>query len=290
MSKSLPLVVITGPTASGKTSLAIKIAQKYNGEIISADSRAIYIGADIATAKPTKDEQALVPHWGIDLVKPGRYFSVADYKWYAMQKITEIRSRGHLPILAGGTGLYIDSVLFDYQFGPKANKWRRYLLQHIPMRVLYAYCNKYNINMPENYKNRRYIIRAIENAGVECSKSDKPVTTSIIVGIATDKAVLHERIEQRVGQIFESGVIDEAMKLSKKYGWKNEAMKSNSYPLIRMYKKGKLSLNEMKDKSIVLDWRLAKRQLTWMRRNKFIHWLPLNDAEKYIIDQLATTE
>lgn len=285
-----PLIVITGPTASGKTSLAIKIAQQYNGEIISADSRAIYTGADIATAKPTVDEQALVPHWGIDLVRPGQYFSVADYKKYAVQKIAEIRGRGHLPILAGGTGLYIDSVLFDYQFGTKANKWLRYLLQHLPMRVLYSYCNKHNIDMPENYKNKRYIIRAIENAGTKRSRSDTPIAASIIVGITTDKAVLHERIERRVEQIFENGVIEEAKRLGKKYGWKNEAMKSNFYPLIRMYIKGKLSLDEMKEKSIVLDWRLAKRQLTWMRRNNFIHWLSLNDAEKYIIDQLATTE
>ena len=113
----LPLVVITGPTASGKTSLAIRLAKQYNGEIVCADSRTIYRDMDVGTAKPTRAEQEAVPHWGLDLVRPGEMFSVAQFKEYALQKISEIRSRGRLPFLVGGTGLYIDAVLFDFQFG-----------------------------------------------------------------------------------------------------------------------------------------------------------------------------
>ena len=109
----LPLVVIAGPTASGKTELAIRIAKKFNGEVISADSRAIYRGLDIGTAKPTSEEQQGIPHWGIDIVDPGERFTAANFKVYAQRKISEIRSRGHLPIIAGGTGLYIDSVLYE---------------------------------------------------------------------------------------------------------------------------------------------------------------------------------
>lgn len=288
--KELPLVVITGPTASGKTSLAIKIAKKCNGEIISADSRAIYIGADIGTAKPTPDEQKQVKHWGIDIVRPGDYFSVADYKKYADEKIKDIRLRGHIPILVGGTGLYIDSIIFDYKFSNKANKILRYLLQHMSVSRLQSYCIKHNINLPENLKNKRYLIRAIERKGQVGDRLQKPISTSIIVGIATDKDVLRERINNRANDFFADNVINEAMNLGKRYGWDNEAMKSNIYPLIRQYTMGELTIDEAKSKYIVLDWRLAKRQMTWMRRNKFIHWLSLKDAEKYIFEQLAKVE
>lgn len=286
----IPLVVITGPTASGKTRLAIKIAQKYNGEIISADSRAIYKYADIGTAKPSKSDQALVPHWGVDLVNPGKYFSVADYKKYADKKISEIRSRSRLPILVGGTGLYIDSVVFDFKFGKKANKIKRFILQRMSIAVLQAYCKKNNIILPENSKNKRYLIRAIEKSGSNCSKIDYPESTSIIVGIATEKSVLRSRIESRATSFFADNVVDEAMSLGKKFGWNNEAMKSNIYPIIRQYKKGAISLSEAVSRSIVVDWRLAKRQLTWMRRNPFIHWFSLSDAEKFISDQLDKLE
>ena len=128
--RDLPLVVIVGPTASGKTSLAIEIATKFNGEIICADSRSIYKYMDIGTAKPTLFERNQAVHWGLDLIEPGEYFSAADFKDYAMKKIEEIRSRGKLPVLVGGTGLYVDAVIFDYKFGPKANESLRQELQH----------------------------------------------------------------------------------------------------------------------------------------------------------------
>lgn len=113
-----PLVVITGPTASGKTSLAMEVAKLFNGEIICADSRTIYKGMDIGTAKPTKKEQAAIPHHIIDVVEPNQSFTVADFKELALKAIDDITKRGKLPIMVGGTGLYIDSVIFDYQFGP----------------------------------------------------------------------------------------------------------------------------------------------------------------------------
>ena len=114
------VIVILGPTGSGKTGVAIKIAKEVGGEIISADSRAIYKGMNIGTAKPSLEEQDGVPHFGLDLVEPGERFTVADWKEYALKKITEIQARGHVPIIAGGTGLYIDALVYDYQFsGPK---------------------------------------------------------------------------------------------------------------------------------------------------------------------------
>jgi tRNA dimethylallyltransferase len=286
----LPLIVIVGPTASGKTALAIEIAKIYDGEIICADSRTIYKDMNIGTAKPSLGEQATVSHWGIDLIEPGSYFSVADFKKYALQKIDEIRARGHVPFLVGGTGLYIDAVIFDYQFGDKADEGLRQKLQHMTLEQLYEYCNERHISLPENYKNKRYVIRAIENNGRTPCKKSKPINNSIIVGISTEKSLLRTRIEQRVEQLFENGVIDEARALGNKYGWDSEAMKSNVYLLIRLFLEEGMSLDDVKKASIILDWHLAKRQMTWLRRNTFIHWLSLNDAKKYLLDQLAIRE
>ena len=109
-------LIILGPTGSGKTGVSIKLAKRLNGEIISADSRAIYKGMDIGTAKPSREEQDGVPHYGLDLVEPGERFTVADWKAYAEEKIAEIKSRGKLPIIVGGTGLYIDALIYDYHF------------------------------------------------------------------------------------------------------------------------------------------------------------------------------
>lgn len=287
MVSRLPLVVITGPTASGKTGLAIELARRYGGEIICADSRTIYKDMDIGTAKPTAEERALVPHWGLDVVQPGEPFSVADFKIYAEQKIGEIRGRGHVPFLVGGTGLYIDAILFDYEFGPAADPAQRAWLEKLSLEELYEYCKENNIILPENNKNKRYVIRAIERGSTPPRKKMTPISTSIIVGIATDRDVLRERITQRSEQLFENGVVAEATMLGEKYGWDNAAMTGNIYPLIHDYLLGKLTLDEIKIKNTTADWRLAKRQLTWMRRNSFIKWLPLQEAAQYLRQRLA---
>jgi tRNA dimethylallyltransferase len=285
--KSLPLVVIVGPTASGKTSAAIKLAKEANGEIICADSRTIYKGMDIGTAKPTLEEQAGVPHWGLDLVKPGDYFTAADFKQYAEAKITDIRARGRIPFLVGGTGLYIDAVLFDYQFGPAADSERRAYLEMMSLGALRSYCLKNNIKLPENDMNKRYVIRAIEQQGISAERREQPIANSIIVGITTEREILRERITQRAEQIFDSDVVEEATLLGEKYGWESEAMTGNIYPLIHSYLEGRTTFLEMKDKFTTLDWRLAKRQLTWLRRNKFIKWMPLSEVYGYVSGLLA---
>ena len=280
-----PLVVIVGPTASGKTSLAIRLAQRYGGEIICADSRTIYKGMDIGTAKPTSEERALVPHWGLDLVEPGEPFTAADFKRYALQKIEEIRSRGHIPFLVGGSGLYVDAVIFDYQFAPPSA--RRQELEHMTIDELQKYCIKNNINLPENTKNKRYLIRAIEIGTAQPGRRSEPLEDSVVVGITTNREVLRQRIEDRAEQIFDDNVVNEATILGKKYGWTNEAMTGNIYPLIRQYFAGELSLAEVKEKFIVADWRLAKRQLTWLKRNPHIWWGSLDQVEQYLEDRLA---
>lgn len=292
MSKAneLPLIVIVGPTASGKSSLAVDLAEKYNGEIICADSRTIYRGMEIATAKPSNDDQKRVPHWGIDLVNPDQHFSAAEFKNYAVEKIEQIRSRGHVPFLVGGTGLYIDSVILDYKFESKNTIDQRSDLQQLSVEQLQEYCKNNNIKMPENDKNKRYLINSIERGGATKRLDNALIGNCIVVGITTDKSVLLKRIEQRIEQMIELGVIDEAEQLAKKYGWNNEAMTSNIYPLVYRLLNLQISRDEFVKAAIVIDWHLAKRQLTWLKRNKFIQWFTLNDAAEFLDKRLATIE
>lgn len=283
----LPLVVIAGPTASGKTALAIEMARRFKGEIICADSRTIYKGMDIGTAKPTAAERQGVPHWGLDLVEPGDYFSAADFKKYAEIKIREIRERGHVPFLVGGTGLYVDAVVFDYQFGPQADPVFRAELEAMTLEALHNYCKQNSVILPENEKNKRYVIRAIEQKSISSLRRKEPMPNCIIVGIATESNLLRERIEARSEQLFDDGVVEEATLLGKKYGWQSEAMTGNIYPLVRAYLKNEMTLEEVKDKFTTLDWRLAKRQMTWLRRNQFIQWGSLLEVRESLLHLLA---
>lgn len=283
----LPLVVIAGPTASGKTSLAIRLAKQYNGEIICADSRTIYRDMDIGTAKPTMAEREAVPHWGLDLVSPGETFSAAQFKEYALQKISEIRSRGCLPFLVGGTGLYIDAVIFNFQFGAPPDPSLRHELEKRTVVELQYYCYKYNRKLPENNKNKRYLIRAIEQKNKNNRYEFMIRDNSIAVGIATNKEILRTRIVLRSEQLFLNNVVSEAMLLARKYGWDNEAMTGNVYPLVREFLNRNITENELKRQFVIADWRLAKRQMTWLRRNPFIMWATLDSAEHYLSQLLA---
>lgn len=286
-SKEQPLIVIVGPTASGKSGIAVELAEQYNGEIICADSRTIYKGMDIGTAKPSREDQARVPHFGLDLVKPGEPFSAADFKAYAVQKIAEIRARGHVPFLVGGTGLYIDSIVFDYQFGPPADLEKRTELEHMTLKELHNYCIQYNITLPENDQNKRYVIRAIEQKGVSTKRLVAPINNCIVVGIATEREQLRERIKKRSEQLFNDGVVEEAKTLGDTYGWENEAMTGNIYRLSHAFLNNDITESELKTKNLTADWQLAKRQLTWLKRNKFITWLPLEDIKREVKNYIA---
>ena len=286
---NLPLIVIAGPTASGKTSLAIDLALRYDGEIICADSRTIYKYMDIGTAKPSMEERRGVPHWGLDLVEPGEPYSAAQFKEYATKKIAEIRERGHVPFLVGGTGLYIDGVVFDFQFADSVDLTTRQRLEKMNLEELYIYCQKNNISLPENKYNPRYVIRAIERHGQRPTAKKAPDNNVFVVGIATKTEELRERIEKRAEQLFSDNVVDEATKLGKKYGWDSEAMTGNVYALTKKYICGEINNDELKRQFIYSDWHLAKRQMTWLRRNPHLLWCDLDSAEHYLSQVLAAT-
>jgi tRNA dimethylallyltransferase 1 len=278
----LPLIVIIGPTASGKTSLAIQLAKKYRGEIICADSRTVYRGMNIGTAKPSLGEQQVVPHWGLDLVDPGDSFSASQFKDYACQKIKEIRSRGNIPFLVGGTGLYIDSVIFDFQFGAKSNEDKRCDLQEMTVSELQQYCANHNILLPENSKNKRYLVRAIERADEKPSRLEVPLNNTIVVGITTDKQLLKQRITDRAKKMFKDGVVEETIELANNSGWCNEAMTGNVYPIIKKLIEKEIDEDQAIREFIVSDVNLVKRQLTWFRRNPFIEWGDVHSCEQYL--------
>ncbi len=251
--KVTPLIVIVGPTASGKTSVSIQIAKKFEGEIICADSRTIYKGMDIGTAKPSFLERWEVPHHLIDVVDPDEKFTVAEFKRLADIAITDIRQRGKVPILVGGSGLYINSVIYDYEFkgsdGPRDTQNPRHLHADVPRQV----------------------------------QKIRPDT--VIFGIEVDRDELQKRIKDRVVMMVSSGLVNEAKVLGSTYGWEIAPMQASAYSTIKEYIEGSVNLSDAIDNCALLDSRLAKKQRTWFKRNKSIQWV---DNPSKIVDFITT--
>ncbi len=278
------LVVIVGPTASGKTALAIDIAQKFDGEIICADSRTVYKHLDVGTAKPSVKEQAEIRHHVLDVVEPNQQFSAAKFKQLAQAAIDEVSSRGKLPIMVGGTGLYIDSVLFDYQFLPPADMEERARLDKLSVQQLQNEIIEKQLPMPENKNNPRHLARVIETNGAPKNKS-KIRSNTLVIGIEAQHAIIKERIAKRVEQMIEDGFVEEVKSVSTKYGWDAPGLLSTGYKAFREYTENKISLDEAKAQFVRNDYLLARRQRTWFKRNKSIHWL--NNSEDAVA--LVTT-
>jgi tRNA dimethylallyltransferase len=282
MATTLPLIAIVGPTASGKTSLAIEVARAYDGEIICADSRTVYKFMDIGTAKPSEEDRKDVPHWGIDVVTPDGFFNAAEFQRYARQKITEIRMRNRMPILVGGTGLYIDSVLFDYKFPARVSNAEREKFDSMALVELYEYCIENNIELPENDKNKRHLLRSVYQSAGKSIKNSNVVENTLVVGLTMNKHELQERIRDRADQMFASNVVDETTILARKYGWDIESMKGNVYPIIHNLLDGHLDVSSAIDRAVIADSQLAKRQMTWFRRNPEIMWCDRHAAMDYL--------
>jgi tRNA dimethylallyltransferase len=278
-----PLVVIVGPTASGKSALAMQVAKKYNGEIICADSRTVYKGMDIGTAKPSLEDQDEVRHHVLDVVEPDQSFSAAEFKRRADNATNDIISRGKLPILVGGTGLYIDAVLYDYQFGAPANEDYRAYLNTLNTEELQEMCSKNNIDIPINSYNKRHLVRAIELEGLIDHKKVIRDNT-IVVGIATDRETLQTRIEQRTHVMVEQGIMEEVRRMGELYGWGSEAMTGNIYRIFEDVVGGDKSVDIALKEVVQSDMNLAKRQMTWFKRNKNIIW---NDSPSELMCKIG---
>jgi tRNA dimethylallyltransferase len=268
----IDLVAIVGPTASGKSALAMKVARQFNGEIISADSRTIYKGMDIGTAKPSKEEQAGIPHWGLDLVEPGHNYSAQKFKEYASQKIADINSHAKLAILVGGSGLYIDSVLYDFQFGLAVDHRLRAELENLDVDELQAMINRRGLAMPENFKNKRHLIRTVERQGEAGSKKDlRP--NALVIGLALPDKRLKSNIKARAGSVFKGGIIEETKGLINKYG-EAAILKTGGivYKICIRLLAGEIDEQTAETTFVQLDWQYARRQRTWLRRNSDIQW------------------
>ena len=166
-------------------------------------------------------------------------------------------------MIVGGTGLYVDGIIFDYNF-VESDPELRTKLESMTTDNLISYCENNNISLPENHQNRRHLISAIERKNVSGKRLSTPIANSLVVGINTERDILRTRITERAEQLFENGMVKEAKKLGKKYGWNSEAMTGNIYKLTKQYLDGEFDESELKQRFINSDWQLAKRQLTWL--------------------------
>lgn len=271
----IKFITIVGPTASGKTALAIDLAERFGGEIVCADSRTIYRGMDIGTAKPSREEQARVPHHLLDVVDPGEVLSAAAFKALAEAAITDIAGRGRVPFLVGGSGLYIDAVLFDYEFPPEADPERRAQLEAMTLEELLELLAAED---PEglarvDVANRRRVIRAIETAGWEVRRRSDVRPEVLVLGMAMNKEVIQERIEKRVEKMLSEGFLDEVRRIGTTYGWESEAMSAIGYRAFKDVVLGTKTVAEGAADFARGDLLLVKKQQTWFKRNPAIRWL-----------------
>jgi len=285
-SNSAPLVVIVGATASGKTALAIELAKRFNGEIICADSRTVYKGMDIGTAKPTTEERQGIPHYGLDEVEPGESFTAYDFQQLAYRRIAESVTRGKLPIIVGGTGLYIDGVLYGFTFRALPSAAKRAELQGLSVEILQQMVVAAGYDLPASASNKRHLTRLLESG--PAPKQDRILRPrTLVVGLRLPDDELKERITLRVAHMFDGGLVNEVQKLLEHYG-SVEALRAPCYKAVAAHLSGKISLQEAKTQCIRADLDLAKRQRTWFKRNADIHWLSDRDTLTEAVDLITT--
>ena len=279
----IPLLVIAGPTASGKTALAIELSKRLNGEIISCDSMQIYKRMDIGTAKPDRDEQMAAPHRLIDIVEPTVDFSCADYSVLAKREIEEIAKIGKTPILCGGTGLYVDHVLNNTSFSDAGSdeNYRAKLMERIENEGVESVYDELKVVDPVSagkiHKNNvKRVIRALEIYHLtgktksywdEVSKRDEsPYDARFICLDYKDRDKLYERIDKRVDKMIELGLVDEVKGLVSSISLSKTAQQGIGYKEIIDYLGGKMTLDQAIDNIKKGTRNYAKRQLTWFRR------------------------
>lgn len=275
------IIVVVGPTAVGKTALGIELAKRFNGEIISGDSQQVYRHLDIGTAKATLEEQAEAPHHLIDVREVDEAYSVYDFVKEASAAIEDITSRGKLPIIVGGTGLYLQSLLEGYHLGGQVNQEEvlayRQKLEQLADAVLFDKIAEQGIEIPE--LNRRRAIRALELAtfGQDLENKETPYD-ALLIGLNDDRQVLYERINHRVDVMVEKGLLDEA-----KWLYDNhrdvQAARAIGYKELFPYFAGQASLEESVDKLKQNTRRFAKRQLTWFRNRMAVSFYMVSESD-----------
>ncbi len=301
------VIVICGPTASGKTSLSIELAKKINGEIISSDSMQIYKDMSIGTAKPTIEEMQGIPHHLLDFVLPNQRYSVADFKQEATKKIEEILSRNKVPIIVGGTGLYVDALTKnitypEIQIDIKYREQLEELAQKNGLEDLYKRAVQIDEQAMKTISSRdkKRIMRVLEiyhqtgktKTQLEAeSRLIPPPYQYIIFAIDMNREKLYERINKRVDIMIEQGLIEEVKELKQKYKEFPTAMQGLGYKEVVEYLEGKITKDQMIEKLKMETRRYAKRQLTWFRKDKEIKWInglaPLYENIQYILEEYS---
>jgi len=292
------LIVLIGPTAVGKTKLSIELAKYFNGEIISGDSMQIYKGMDIGTAKVTKEEMEGIPHHLIDIKEPDESFSTAEFQELVRTKIDEISSRGRVPMIVGGTGLYIQSVIYDYHFteGPTDPIFRSMLEKEAEEHGPDFLHERLKAKDPESAarihpNNVRRVIRALEiihctgKTAAELQENQSPelLYDTAIIGLTMDRELLYKRINLRVDLMLEQGLLEE-VKYFYDQGLKDcQSIQAIGYKELYDYFAGKINLEAAVENLKQNSRRYAKRQLTWFRNKMNVEWFDMsvsNDAEK----------
>lgn len=292
------LLVILGPTASGKSDLAIEIAKKFNGEIISADSRQVYKGMDLGTGKVERDKNFKefysegVRHYLLDIVEPQQYFSVYQYQKLALKAINEILKKKKLPILCGGTGLYISAVIENWKFLKiKPNFELRKKLEKLSLEELFEKLKKIDPQRATTIdpKNKRRIIRALEIAltkGKVPPLEKKPLKIDILIlGIQKEKEELKKLIKTRLEKRINLGMIEEVKNLKEK-GVSSERLEEFGleYRWVNRYLEGKITLEEMKKRLYNEIVKYAKRQMTWFKKMKNIYWIKTKEEAFSLVE------
>ena len=296
------VIVIVGPTASGKTSASISVAKKLNGEIISADSMQIYREMNIGTAKVTKEEADGIKHYLVDIVNPDEVFNVTKYKELAEAAIEEILSKGKMPIIVGGTGLYVSTLINGIEFAEvgedvEYRKQMTALAEEKGAEYLLEELRKVDPDAADaiDMNNIRRVIRALEifkltgktktQLDIESRKEVK--YDYRVYGIDTPREELYNRINLRVDKMFEEGLLEEVKCVNEKYKLSSTAIQGLGYKEVIEYIDGKVSFDEMIEKLKMETRRYAKRQLTWFRREEKIKWCSLEKIVDTIINDLT---
>ncbi len=291
LTSNLNLLVVVGPTASGKSALAMKIAKEFRGEIICADSLTVRKLVDIGSAKPEPREQKEVPHHLLDVAEPCADFTAAVFKELANKTISDVQKRGKLPILVGGTGLYIDSVLFDYQFLPAGDRLEREKLNQLSLAQLTKEIEVRGIDPKGlDMQNKRRLIRLLETGGVRPTRSTIR-SDALVIGVDLPRGVQRQAIEQRVDRMIKAGLEQEVAVLKDKLGWECEALKGIGYREWQGYFDGAQTIAETKAKIIKSTLDLAKKQRTWFKRGEHIKWFTgVKSAENFLLGELLSTK